>query len=178
MPMHQDPLLVCIFGTHWKATGATRALGCHWNHTGWCYHPVVSQLQSSVNWHNWNTVDDHWKATGRPLDAHWNHTGYQQFCLQWHSILHWGLNFRHTGCHWIATELQLAQGKGVYQWFQDLSHVLVPPCGDNVNQYHTHLLLIFLLGQGTSSKTEPSFQIWHSHSGTAHLPSKTSSLLQ
>ena len=31
-----DPVLICIIGTHWKTTGATRTLGCHWNHTGWC----------------------------------------------------------------------------------------------------------------------------------------------
>ena len=30
------PVLICIIGTHWKATGATRTLGCHWNDTGWC----------------------------------------------------------------------------------------------------------------------------------------------
>ena len=31
-----DPVLICIIGTHWKTTGATRTLRCHWNHTGWC----------------------------------------------------------------------------------------------------------------------------------------------
>ena len=31
-----DPVLICIIGTHWKTTGATNTLGCHWNHTGWC----------------------------------------------------------------------------------------------------------------------------------------------
>ena len=31
-----DPVLICIIGTHWKTTGATSTLGCHWNHTGWC----------------------------------------------------------------------------------------------------------------------------------------------
>ena len=31
-----DPVLICINGTHWKTTGATSILGCHWNHTGWC----------------------------------------------------------------------------------------------------------------------------------------------
>ena len=30
-----DPMLICI-GTHWKTTGATSTLGCHWNHTGRC----------------------------------------------------------------------------------------------------------------------------------------------
>ena len=31
-----NPVLICIIGTHWKTTGATSALGCHWNHAGWC----------------------------------------------------------------------------------------------------------------------------------------------
>ena len=30
------PVIICIIGTHWKTTGATSKLGCHWNHTGWC----------------------------------------------------------------------------------------------------------------------------------------------
>ena len=29
-------VLIDITGTHWKTTGATITLGCHWNHTGWC----------------------------------------------------------------------------------------------------------------------------------------------
>ena len=102
-----DPVLICIIGTHWKTTGATSTLGCHWNHTGRCQHPVVSQWRSSVNLHNWNTLEDHWKATGRPLEDHWKHTGYQHFFLQWHSSVHWGLSSRHTGlpldCHWKNT---------------------------------------------------------------------------
>ena len=31
-----NPVLICIIGTHWKTTGATSTLGCHWNNTGWC----------------------------------------------------------------------------------------------------------------------------------------------
>ena len=31
-----DPVSICIIGTHWKTTGATSTLGCHWNHPGWC----------------------------------------------------------------------------------------------------------------------------------------------
>ena len=30
------PVIICIIGIHWKTTGATSKLGCHWNHTGWC----------------------------------------------------------------------------------------------------------------------------------------------
>ena len=58
---------------------------------------MVSQWQSSVSLHNWNTLEDHWKATGKPLEDHWKHTGYQQFLFQWHSSVHWGLGSRHTG---------------------------------------------------------------------------------
>ena len=31
-----NPVLICIIETHWKTTGATSTLGCHWNHTDWC----------------------------------------------------------------------------------------------------------------------------------------------
>ena len=31
-----DPVLICIIGTHWKTTGVTSTLWCHWNHAGWC----------------------------------------------------------------------------------------------------------------------------------------------
>ena len=100
-----DPVLICIIGTHWKTTGATSTLGCHWNHTGWCVHPVVSQWRSSVNLHNWNTLEDHWKATGRPLEDHWKHTGISPVAFQ----CSLGSKFQ---AHWIATGRPLAQGKG------------------------------------------------------------------
>ena len=95
-----DLVLICIIGTHWKTTGATSTLGCHWNHTGWCYHPVVSQWRSSVNLHNWNTLEDHWKATGRPLEHHWKHTGISPVAFQ----CTLGSEFQ---AHWIATGLPL-----------------------------------------------------------------------
>ena len=89
-------IIICIIGTHWKTTGATSTLDCHWNNT------VGSQWQSSVNLHNWNTLE--------ALEAHWKrngNTGYQQLLLQWHSIVHCGLNSRHTALpldyHWITT---------------------------------------------------------------------------
>ena len=46
---------------------------CHWNYTGWCWHPVVFQWRSSVNLHNWNTLEDHWshKYIGMPLEPRW-----------------------------------------------------------------------------------------------------------
>ena len=97
-----NPVLICIIGTHWKTTGATSTLECHWNHTAWCYHPVMSQWQSSVTLHNWNTLEDHWKATGRTLETYWLPAILSPVAIQC-----WGLNFRHTrwplDCHWITT---------------------------------------------------------------------------
>ena len=61
------PVLLCLLRTHMKTTGAISTLGCHWNHTSWCYHPVLFQWQSSINLHNWNTLEDHWKQTGNTL---------------------------------------------------------------------------------------------------------------
>ena len=85
---------------HWKTTGATSTLGCHWNHTGWCFHPVVFQWRSSVNLHNWNTLEDHWKAIGKPLEDHWKHTGISPMAFQ----CTLGSKFQ---AHWIATGLPL-----------------------------------------------------------------------
>ena len=75
------------------------ALGYHWTeHTGRPGRPLEPQDYTGMplepHWlmlapsgvpvaiqclHNWNTLEHHWKATGRPLEAHWKHTGYQQF---------------------------------------------------------------------------------------------------
>ena len=96
-PSGGNPVLICIIGAQWKTIAATSTLGCHWHHTGWCEHPVVSQWQSSVNLHDLNTLEDHWNITGRPVEAHWKHTGYPKFFLQWHRSVHWGPSSRHTG---------------------------------------------------------------------------------
>ena len=110
---------------HWKTTGATSTLGCHWNHTGWCLHPVVSQWRSSVNLHNWNTLEDHWKATGRPMEDHWKHTGISPVAFQ----CTLGSKFQ---AHWIATGRPLAQGKGC----QTLYYIC---CVDGLNfRWHLH----------------------------------------
>ena len=42
----------------------------HWNHTSWCYHPVVFWWQSSVNLHNWKTLEGHWKTNETTLETH------------------------------------------------------------------------------------------------------------
>ena len=54
---------------HWDATGTTLADAS----TQWC------PRRSNVNLYNWNTLEDHGKATGRPLEDHWKHTGYQNY---------------------------------------------------------------------------------------------------
>ena len=92
---------------HWKTSGATSTLGCHWNTTGWCQHPVVFQWRSSVNLHNWNTLEDHWKAIGRPLEAHWLPTILSP--VAYRCTL--GSKFQ---AHWISTGRPLAQGKGSF----------------------------------------------------------------
>ena len=78
-----------MLSVHWDTTGL------HWNHTGWCYYPVV--FQSSGNMHNWNTLEDHWSYmyTGMPLEQHWLMMAPTKFQP-----------------HWITTEFPLAQGKG------------------------------------------------------------------
>ena len=59
---------------------------------------MVFQWRSSVNLHNWNTLEDHWKATGSTLAL-----------IQWHSSVHWGLYSRHTGLpledHWLRVRV-------------------------------------------------------------------------
>ena len=73
----------------------------HWDHTGWCYRPVVFQWQSSFNLHSWNTLDDQWKTIENKLETHWLPT----ICsIQVPGTL---------DCHWIAIELPLDQGKVV-----------------------------------------------------------------
>ena len=36
-----NPVLICIIGTHWKITGASTTLRCHWKHTGWCRNSMI-----------------------------------------------------------------------------------------------------------------------------------------
>ena len=100
-----DSVLICIIGIHWKTTGATSTMGCHWNHTGWCYHPVVFQWRSSVNLHNW--------TTGRPLEAHWLSPVAFQCTL--------ASKFQ---AHWIATGRPLAHGKGDVRFSDNSSNKL------------------------------------------------------
>ena len=61
-----DPVLICIMIKHWKTTGATSTLECHWNHTGWC--PSGDPLLICI-------IGTHWKTTAKPLEDHWKRTG-------------------------------------------------------------------------------------------------------
>ena len=74
----------------------------HWNHTGWCYHPVVFQWQYSVNLHNWSILEDHWrhKYIGMPLEP----TGwcYHPVVSQWQSSVNFH-NWNALEDHWEAT---------------------------------------------------------------------------
>ena len=106
--MNSKPDSVSTLGYHWTDhTGRPLESHVHWDATGTTLADASTQWWPSVNLHNWNTLEDHWKATGRPLDPQWNHTGYQQFFLQWHSSVHWRLSSRYTGlpldCHWKTT---------------------------------------------------------------------------
>ena len=100
-----DPVLICIIGTHWKTTGATSTLGCHWNHTGWC-----TQLYPSGDPVLICIIGTHRKTTGKPLEDHWKHTGNTLATNNSFSsgIVHWGLSSRHTGLppedHWKTTD--------------------------------------------------------------------------
>ena len=52
------------------------------------------------------------KATWRQLEDHWKHAGYQQFFSSGIPV-YTGVKVPGTlDCHWIPTELPLAQGKG------------------------------------------------------------------
>ena len=86
---------------HWVTIKQT-TLEPHWL----MYHPVVFQWQSSGNLHNCNTLEDHWKATGRPLETHCLPTILPSVASQ----CTLGSKFQP---HWIATELPLAHSESI-----------------------------------------------------------------
>ena len=106
-----DPVLICIIETHWNTTGANKCTGMplepHWLMPAPSGDPVLICI-----------IGTHWNTTWRPLEDHWKHTGYQQFFLQWHSSVHWGLVPDTLDFHWITTGLPLAQGKGPFQFIK------------------------------------------------------------
>ena len=107
------PNYVSTLGYHWTDhTGRPLELQVHWDATGTTLADASTQWCPSCDPVLICIIGTYWKTTGRPLEAHWKHTGYQQFFLQWHSSVHWGLIPGTLDCHWIATGRPLAQGKG------------------------------------------------------------------
>ena len=80
-------------------------------------------LEPQVHWDATGTTladaSTQWYTSGSPVGAHWIHIGHQQFFLQWHSSVHWGLSSRHTG-------LPLAQDKGYEYLGANCLHHIVP----------------------------------------------------
>ena len=106
--MTSKPDSVSTLGYHWTDhTGRPLEPQVHWDATGTTLADASTQWCSSGDPVLICIIGTHWKTTGEPLEDHWKHTGYQQFFLQWHSSVHWGLCSRHTGlpldCHWKTT---------------------------------------------------------------------------
>ena len=73
---------------------------------------MVSQGQFSVNLHNWNTLEDHWKTTESTLETHWLPKILSPVAFQ--------CTLRSKfQAHGIATELPLAQVKGIREGSMD-----------------------------------------------------------
>ena len=83
----------------------------HWNHTGWCYLPVVYHWQSNVNFHNWNTMED--PGATSTLGAIGTTLADASTQFQWQSSVnlhnwntldhHWNTTRNTLGCHKITT---------------------------------------------------------------------------
>ena len=94
--MTSKPDSVSTLGYHWtENTG--RPLEVHWDATGTTLADASTQWCPSGDPVLIYIIGTHWKTTVKPLEDHWKHTGNQQFFLQWHSSVHWGLSSRHTG---------------------------------------------------------------------------------
>ena len=85
----------------------------HWNHTGWCYHPVVIQWQSGAYVYNWNTLEDDrsHKYTGMPLEPYiwWCQ---QSVVSQWQSSGNCII-----GTHWKTTGSTLGNTLATKNYF-------------------------------------------------------------
>ena len=72
--MTSKPDYVSTLGYHWTDhTGRPLEPQVHWDATGATLADASTQWRSSVNLHNWNTLEDHWshRYTGMPLEPHW-----------------------------------------------------------------------------------------------------------
>ena len=106
--MTSKPDAVNTLGYHWPDhTGRPLEPQVHWDATGTTLADASTQWCPSGDPVLICIIGTRWKTTGKPLVDHWKHTGYQQFFLQWHSSVHWGLSSRHIGmpldCHWKTT---------------------------------------------------------------------------
>ena len=63
-----DPVLICIFGTHWKTTG--KPLEDHWKHTESTL-ATNNSFSSGIPVYTGSKFQAHWIATGLPLEDHW-----------------------------------------------------------------------------------------------------------
>ena len=96
---------------HWDATGTTLADGS----TQWCSSgdPVLICI-----------IGTHWKTTGKPLEHDWKTSGSTLATNNYFSSgipVYTGVSVPGTlDCHWIATGIPLAQGKGTFKrcWTQ------------------------------------------------------------
>ena len=109
--MTSKPDYFSTLGYHWTDhTGRPLEPQVHWDATGTTLADASTQWCSSGDPVLICIIGTHWETTGKPLEDNWKHTGntgYQQFFLQWHSSVHWGLSSRHTGLpledHWKTT---------------------------------------------------------------------------
>ena len=72
--MTSKPDYVSTLGYHWTFhTGRPLEPQVHWNAAGTTLADAGTQWCSSVNLHNWNTLEDHWshKYIGVPLEPPW-----------------------------------------------------------------------------------------------------------
>ena len=117
---------VCPLGYQWTdCTGRPLEPQVQWDVTGTTLADASTQWHPSDNsMHNWNTMDHHWKTTGRTLETHWlpTITSPEAFQCTLGSKLQ---------AHWIATGLPLH-----YNWlsvrdvkeFHGLWNHLLPIC--------------------------------------------------
>ena len=71
--MTSKPDSVSTLRYHWTDHTGPLEQQVHWDATGTTLADASTQWRSSVNLHNWNTLEDHWshKYTAMPLEPHW-----------------------------------------------------------------------------------------------------------
>ena len=87
-----NPVLICIIGTHWQSLEPQ----VHCDVTGTTLTDASTKWYPSGNPVLICIIKTHRKTNERPLKHHWRHTG-NTLATEWHSSVHWGLSYRHTG---------------------------------------------------------------------------------